>query len=340
MKKILLVLCLFLTLSLTACGKTEIEINKIYTETVEDKEVSISQAYNKASKSSCYIESNSDRASGVVIKETVLGHYILTYYTIGEVNDSVSVVTEENTYSGRIVSLDASNLLALVLVTNKTFDLEPVTINDKSISKGEDAIVVSQVNGSSNLNYLNRGYISYFTEYLISTDAPTNHMSLGSGIFDLNGNLLGIICQEETGVIGESSSLYLGVCYAVRGNLLTTIVNQMIKESTVERPLLGITVSWYNNEYRYGDQLFYDLPDDAAHEVVIKLVSNSNGDKAGIQVGDVIMSVNGIELTSRHVMTAIMRTSVTGDILELSIKRYNESTDSFNDIIVNVTLNN
>lgn len=353
MKKILVFLLAIFSFTLIGCSNESKIINTIYHDTTTSNEEAVNSAYDKAANSSCYLTSTlqtestsmfghghvttkTTEFSGVLVKKEGSKNYILSYYHLGNLNNSVSVKTNESSYTGTIVGLDSSNLLSLVLVDDSSFDLTAAVLEEDDLVKGSDTIVVSQISEGSPMNYLNKGFLSYYNEYLVSTDAPTNYLSLGAGIFNLEGKLIGLISQEET---DDTSSSYQGICYAIRSIHLDTITSQMIEEGELNRPLMGITVSWYSNDLMDDYGYNYPLPDDDCHEVVVDITSGKNGDLAGIKLGDVIMSVNGVVLSSKNQLTAIMRTSIAGDSIVLGIKRYNSTTKSFADISITVTLN-
>ena len=145
-------------------------------------------------------------------------------------------------------------------------------------------------------------------EDYLQTDASINPGNSGGPLVDLRGRVLGI----NTMIIGRGT----GIGFAIPGEIAERVASQLIAHGAVQRAWLGVA--------------FQPLdPDLAAHlgapntsgALVSEVVVGGPADKAGLQVGDVIVAVDGEPLVhSRDLLHAVLRHKV-GSKIQLSLQR-------------------
>ncbi|HET6566357.1 MAG TPA: trypsin-like peptidase domain-containing protein, partial [Rhodothermales bacterium] len=144
----------------------------------------------------------------------------------------------------------------------------------------------------------------------IQTDAAINPGNSGGPLVDLQGRLIGINTAIYTRTGG-----YQGIGFAIPVNTVKAVSDQLIESGHVERARLGI---------RYGPASpslieALDLPRGAA--TVADVVPGSAADKAGIEAGDVIVSINGKELTNSLQVSQIIGTMRPGEHVTVTLNR-------------------
>jgi serine protease Do len=120
-------------------------------------------------------------------------------------------------------------------------------------------------------------------ENFIQTDASINPGNSGGALVNLKGQLIGINTAILTPEGGN-----IGIGFAIPINMAKTIMSQLIQYGSVKRGLMGVVVQDLSPDLANG----FDLKDTKG--AIITLVSpNSPAQKAGLEAGDIIVSVNG-----------------------------------------------
>ena len=145
---------------------------------------------------------------------------------------------------------------------------------------------------------------------LLQTDAAINPGNSGGGLFDANGNLIGIVNAKEsqTGIEG------LGFAIPINGAL--DIINELIENGSVtSRPALNVSLYDYSSSQSFGNSEMQD------GVYIVQVVQGGAGDKAGLQKGDRILSFGGEEVSTSAEVKAILREHKIGDQVEMVIER-------------------
>jgi S1-C subfamily serine protease len=120
-------------------------------------------------------------------------------------------------------------------------------------------------------------------ENFIQTDASINPGNSGGALVNLRGELVGI-----NSAIYSRTGGNIGIGFAIPVNMVKLVVDQLAKNGTVRRGVLGVTV------YPVGPEIAkeYGLA-DASGALVAGVMPNSAADRAGIKTGDIITAING-----------------------------------------------
>jgi serine protease Do len=146
---------------------------------------------------------------------------------------------------------------------------------------GLDQTVTLGVVSARGRRHIARAGGSY--EDFIQTDVAINPGNSGGPLTDLEGEVIGI----NTAIFSRSGG-YQGIGFAIPANLAKTIMNRLVKVGYVERAWLGVVLQDVSSDL--APLLGLAKPGGA---VVSQVVSGSPADRAGLKIGDVVVTVAG-----------------------------------------------
>ena len=258
--------------------------------------------------------------SGIIISKK---GYILTNYHVIENASSFNVTLyDKREFKGKLIGGDPNTDIALLKIEND--DLPTAFIgNSDSVKIGEWVMAVgSPLNFSSTIT---AGIISalgrdiriinrqYGVENFIQTDAVINPGNSGGALVNLNGEVIGI-----NTAIATRTGLYQGYGFAIPSNLAKKIVNDLLRFGEVHRGLLGVSITNVDSRVAKG----VGLPKPMG-VLVQGLQEDMPAEKAGIKVGDVILSVNGEEVVSVNDLQIKIASKNPGQEVKLKVWRNN-----------------
>jgi serine protease Do len=151
----------------------------------------------------------------------------------------------------------------------------------------------------------------------IQTDAAINPGNSGGPLVNLRGEVIGI-----NTAISTSSGGYDGVGFAVPVSLARWVGDQLTQNGRVRRAYIGVIPQDIDADIAEALKL------DSPHGVLVADVTkDSPADKAGLQVQDVIVRLNGIEITNARKLVAIAEKLNIGDPYPLVILRNGEQLE-------------
>ncbi|MEX0600711.1 MAG: PDZ domain-containing protein, partial [Rhodothermales bacterium] len=144
----------------------------------------------------------------------------------------------------------------------------------------------------------------------IQTDAAINPGNSGGPLVNLRGELVGI----NTAIISRTGG-YQGIGFAIPVNTVRRIADQLIETGRVERGRLGVRFGPASGSLIEA----LDLPRGAA--IVQQVVPGSPADEAGLQAGDVIVSVNDRTLTNSNELSLYIGNMRPGEEATITVNR-------------------
>ena len=157
---------------------------------------------------------------------------------------------------------------------------------------------------------------------LIQTNATINSGNSGGGLFDGNGNLIGIVQSKDSGTSSSGATIE-GIGFAIPVNDAMEVAEQLIKNGKVtDRATLGVylqTLTTQQGNYTPG-------------VYVTNVIDGSGAQAAGLKAYDKIVGADGKEVSNYPDLSAILKTKKPGDTVDLTIDR------DGNQIQVTVTL--
>lgn len=151
----------------------------------------------------------------------------------------------------------------------------------------------------------------------IQTDVAINPGNSGGPLFNAHGEVVGINSQ-----IYSRTGGYQGVSFAIPIDLAGKIKDQIIATGKAEHARLGIAVQEVNEAF--ADSFKLDKPEGA---LISNVEKGGPADKAGLQSGDVIRSVNGQPIVTSGDLPAVISVATPGQNVQLNIWRQGASKD-------------
>jgi S1-C subfamily serine protease len=153
-------------------------------------------------------------------------------------------------------------------------------------------------------------------ENIIQTDAPINPGNSGGPLVDSRGRVVGI----NTAIIQGAQ----GIGFAVPVNTARWVAGLLIKDGRVRRSFLGITSEVTPVHVRVARE--HGLR-EAKGVGVIQVMRGSPAELAGIQVGDIIIGLNGTPVTSLDDIPRFLSRAAIGATMEVTVLRRNQRLD-------------
>jgi Do/DeqQ family serine protease len=216
--------------------------------------------------------------------------YILTNHHVIENADKITVTLLDNrSMSAKVIGSDKGSDIAVLQVSGK--DLHDLPLGDANkLRVGDYVVAIGNPFGFSHtvtsgiVSALGRTGINRDAyEDFIQTDASINPGNSGGALVNLNGELVGI----NSAIISRSGG-NIGIGFAIPVNMARTIMDQLISYGSVSRGLLGVNIQDVSPEIAET----YGLHDNSG-ALVAAVAADSAAEKAGIQINDVIISING-----------------------------------------------
>lgn len=259
-----------------------------------------------------YVQSGA--GSGVIISED---GYILTCAHVVSGASNIKVQLSDDTeYTATLIGSDSSADIAVLKV--EATGLTPAVLGDSdALAVGETAIAVGNPLGTLGgtvtdgiVSALNREVeVESNQMTLIQTNASISPGNSGGGLFNGNGELIGIVNAKS----GYSEAEGLG--FAIPINTAMDIAQDLISTGYVKRAVLGITVITVdsNNLQQYGL---------AVPGVYIAEVNAGSGaEAAGLQTGDRILSIGDVAVSDSSDVTGYLKDKEVGDTVTMQIDR-------------------
>ena len=261
----------------------------------------------------------SGAGSGVIISSD---GYILTCAHVVDGASTITVTIGDKDYTATLVGEDTTSDIAVIKIDAD--GLTPATVgNSDSLKVGQSVMAVGNPLGELGgtvtggmISALNRsvtiqGSSSVTTMSLIQMDASVSPGNSGGGLFNMNGELVGIVNAKS------SSSDAEGLGFAIPINDAIKVAQELLENGYVTgRPYLGITYLAVTDA-----QTASQLGVNAYGVYVVEVVKGGPAEKAGLQAGDRIVSVDGTEIASKDDLGTLMQKHAAGDTLSITIAR-------------------
>jgi serine protease Do len=218
--------------------------------------------------------------------------YIVTNAHVVESADEVSVTLSsdpDKIYNAKLIGSDKKADLAVLKIESKTplphlqfGDAEQARVGDWVIAIGNPFGLGGSV--TTGIISAKSRFIGGQYDELIQTDASINRGNSGGPMLNLQGQVIGI-----NSVIISNTGGNIGIGFSIPANQAKPIIEQLKGAGKIVRGWLGVGIQGINEDIAKN----IGLPASTKGLVVTQVMKDSPADKAGIKVGDVIVSFDG-----------------------------------------------
>lgn len=268
--------------------------------------------------------------SGVVM--TADGYIMTNNHVIDGASKITVTTSDDKEYEAKLVGTDSITDIAVLKISAK--NLTPATYgNSDQLTVGDMAVAIGNPLGELG-GTVSAGIISALdrelaidgkTMTLLQTDASINPGNSGGGLFNGDGQLIGIVVAKSSGSNVE------GLGFAIPINKAADVAQQLMDKGYVsDQPSTGM--SYAESSQGNGAAQFFGNSQDSQSQsssaaVYIQEVTGTNAKKAGFQSGDLVYAVDGTRITSFNTLSSIVTSHKVGDKLTYTIVRGNQTKE-------------
>lgn len=255
--------------------------------------------------------------SGFIISKD--GYILTNTHVVAGMGEIKVLLNDKREYVAKLVGSDQQSDVALLKIDAQ--DLPTVKIgNPKDLKPGEwvaaigapfgfDNSVTAGIVSAKGRSLPNENYTPF-----IQTDVAINPGNSGGPLFNLRGQVVGINSQ-----IYSRSGGFMGISFAIPIDVAMNVAKQLQTTGKVQRGQLGVIIQ----EVSYDLAKSFGL-DRASGALISKVMPNSPAAAAGLQVGDIVRSVNGEEVRSSSDLPVMVGGTAPGSEVTLEVWRKGE----------------
>lgn len=271
--------------------------------------------------------------TGFIYKESENEGYIITNHHVIEKGTSykITLITGEE-YDAKLLGSDEYSDVAVLSIPKEAV-IQIATIGKSEETEiGDTVFTVGSPLGKNYMGTVTKGILSGKNRTVtvssstnnslmlevLQTDAAINPGNSGGPLLNINGEVIGVNSMK---LIKDEVE---GMGFALPIEIVTSLSEKLEKGQKIERPLIGIEMSEVSNEYYLARQGI-TIPEDVTKGVVVINVSDDYpAKKAGLQKGDIILSINEIEITDAVHFKYLLYKYNIGDKVQIKYYRDNK----------------
>ncbi|MCI0912886.1 DegQ family serine endoprotease [Pseudomonas putida] len=252
--------------------------------------------------------------SGFIISSD--GYVLTNNHVVADADEIIVRLSDRSELQAKLVGTDPRTDVALLKVDGKNLptvklgDSEKLKVGEWVLAIGSpfgfDHSVTKGIVSAKGRTLPNDTYVPF-----IQTDVAINPGNSGGPLFNMNGEVVGINSQIFT-----RSGGFMGLSFAIPIDVALDVSNQLKKDGKVSRGWLGVVIQEVNKDL--AESFGLDKP---AGALVAQVLEDGPAAKSGLQVGDVILSMNGQPIVMSADLPHLVGTLKAGAKAKLEIIR-------------------
>ncbi|HIA59953.1 MAG TPA: trypsin-like serine protease [Gammaproteobacteria bacterium] len=263
------------------------------------------------------------------------GYIVTNYHVVQQATRVTVTLRDGSSYDARAVGFDPDKDLAVLKIDAPDVKLVPVVLGDSSLLEvGRKVIAIGNPFGLDTtmtvgvVSALGREIDSISRRKIrdvIQTDAAINPGNSGGPLLNSLGQLVGV----NTAIYSPSGASS-GIGFAIPVNTVKRIVPELIAYGRVQTPILGIThipqPDYYRQLWSIEGVIVLDVVDGTDPQR-LGMRGLSRSQRGSIQLGDVIIEIDGQAVANEDDYANIMEQRRAGDVVRVRTRRDNALVD-------------
>ena len=261
--------------------------------------------------------------SGIIFQDD--GYIVTNQHVIDGASEISVILNTGDEFTAKLVGQDTKTDLAVLKIDPGSTKLTAATLGDSTtVQVGETAVAIGNPMGQEFSGSVTSGIISAVnrtmnidnrTYNLLQTDAAINSGNSGGALINQYGEVIGInsVKLSTTGVEGMG--------FAIPINDVITVAEQIRTNGKVSHPVIGISGVSLNDYSSYELQRYGVKVSVDEGIYVVKVTSDGAASKAGIQQGDVIVKLDGKDITTYKSFLTALYSHKAGDKVKVVVNR-------------------
>lgn len=255
----------------------------------------------------------SNLGSGVIVSKD--GYIVTNAHVVEQADEIIVALNDGRKANAKIIGQDTDSDLAVIQIelddiTPIAFRKEPIRVGDVTLAIG-NPFGVGQTVTQGIISATGRAGlgVSMFEDF-IQTDAAINPGNSGGALVDAQGALIGINTMIYTRSGGS-----VGIGFAIPNSIVEQVMNGLIKNGKVSRGWLGIEIAQGGSPT--------DLSTQKGVQIT-KIGTDTPAYRAGLQNGDVVLSINGTATNDPNTLIGIVSKTTPNSTLSVVVLRNGE----------------
>ncbi len=254
--------------------------------------------------------------SGVII-DAAKGYILTNNHVIAKAEEITVTLRDGRTLTAKLVGTDPETDVAVIQIPIRNITALPIADSEK-LRVGDFVVAIGNPFGlgqtvtSGIVSALGRtglGIEGY--ENFIQTDASINPGNSGGALVNLRGELVGI----NTAIYAPGGG-NIGIGFAIPTNMARDIMRQLVEFGEVKRGRLGVQMQNLTPDLAKAFNL-----EEQQGAVIAKITKGSSADKAGLEVGDIVTTVNGRPVNDAGTIRIAVGLMRVGEKINMNIIR-------------------
>lgn len=257
--------------------------------------------------------------SGVIVNAE-LGYVITNHHVVAGAANITVQLSDNRVLEAQLLGSDESTDVALLQITADDLidiefaDIDTVQVGDYVVAIG-NPFGIGQTVTAGIVSALGRGGLNRNNyEDFIQTDAAISIGNSGGALVDMEGRLIGINTAIISGNGGSN-----GIGFAVPGDMVATVMRHLERDGEVRRGMLGVSITNVTPDVVAVLNVGVE-----AGAVVTSVLDGSAAQRAGIQISDVIVEIDGREVSGSRELRNIVGLMRLDQEVDLVIYRNGE----------------